>query len=153
MDLDALFPGRSRSEHPPSRDDVPLESFKIVHVAPTGNEPHVYVTQGASEHGREFLVLSRRAFEGHVELLTSVAYFQSFYGLDVGSTYKFARGYYPGSTLNRLLVSAREVVPGVACLVPITEDEEKLVRAKGAAALEELLASADTLAEDRPSVA
>jgi hypothetical protein len=152
MDLDALFPGRSRSEHAPSRDDVPLASFKIVHVAPAGDEPHIYVTRGAAEHGHEFLLLSRKTFEGHVELLTSVAYFQSFYGLDVGSTYKFARGYYPGSTLNRLLVSAREVAPGFAWLIPITEDEEKLVRAKGAPALEELLASADTLAEDRPSV-
>jgi hypothetical protein len=152
MNLDALFPGRARSEHAPSRDDLPLASLKVLHVAPAGLEPHVYVTHGAAEHGREFLLLSRRAFEGHLDLLTSVAYFQCFYGLDVGTTYKFARGYFPGSTLNRLLVSSREVVPGFAWLVPITEDEEKLARSRGAGALEELLARVDTLAEDRSSV-
>lgn len=153
MDLSTIFPGRERFPHPPSRDDLPLASFQVVHVAPAADEPHAYVTEGASEHGHEFLVLSRRAFFGHVDLLTSVAYFQSFYGLDEGSIYKFARGYFPGSPLNRLLVSARKPVAGFAWLVPITEDEERFARAHGAGALEERLAAADVLAESRASVA
>jgi hypothetical protein len=152
MDLEALFPGRARTEHAATRDDMPLASFAVVHLAPADGEPHLYVTRGASEHGHEFALLSRRAFDGHVGLLTSVAYFQSFYGLEPGSTYKFAHGYFPGSTLNRLLVSARDDLPGFAWLVPITDDEEKYVRKHGAAALAERLARADLLAEERTPV-
>ena len=103
MDLDALFPGQERTTHKPTRDDLPLAAFEVIHVA---GAPHVYVTRGAVEHGRDFALYAPKADAWLVDVLTSVAYFQSFYGLEVGQTYKFARGWLPGSMLNRFLVSS-----------------------------------------------
>jgi hypothetical protein len=155
MDLDALFPGRARTAHPSPRDDLPLASFSVVHVAPAAAaEPPVYRTQGAAEHGHEFVLLSPRQEDAWlVDVLTSVAYFQSFYGLEVGQTYKFAFGWLPGSQLNRLFAHSATEVQGFVRLIPITEDEEKLVKKQGAAALEGLLRGKDLLAVERPSVA
>lgn len=154
MDLDALFPGRARTAHEPARDDLPLEKFEVVHVEPAdASQPHVYLTLGAAEHGHEFVLLAPRAEDAWlVDVLTSVAYFQSFYGLEVGQTYKFARGWLPGSMLNRLLLHSKPEVDGFVRLVPITEDEEKHAKKHGAPALEERLARVDALAVDRSSV-
>jgi hypothetical protein len=149
MDLDALFPGCERTTHKPTRDDLPLASFEVIHVA---SAPHVYFTRGAAEHGIEFALLAPKADAWLVDVLTSVAYYQSFYGLEVGQSYKFARGWLPGSMLNRLLVSTQELAPGVARLLPITEDEEKHAKRHGAPVLEALLAKVDALAVDRASV-
>ncbi|MEZ0231092.1 MAG: hypothetical protein ACAI25_20925 [Planctomycetota bacterium] len=152
MDLSALFPGRETTSHPPPRDDLPLAKFEVVHVAPSGDEPHVYVTQGASEHGHEFLLYTPKSDPWFIDVLTSVSYYQSFYGLELGQTYKFARGWLPGSQLNRLLLHSERVGDFVR-LVPITEDEEKLVKSQGAPALEARLQGADLLAVDRAPVA
>jgi hypothetical protein len=150
MNLDVLYPGQERTTHKPTRDDLPLAAFEVIHVA---GAPHVYITRGAAEHGRDFALLSPKADAWLVDVLTSVAYYQSFYGLEIGQTYKFARGWLPGSMLNRLLVSSQELAPGVARLLPITEDEEKHAKRHGAPALEALLAGVDALAVDRASVA
>ncbi|HZU97618.1 MAG TPA: hypothetical protein VFF73_13040 [Planctomycetota bacterium] len=153
MDLDSVFPNHTRTEHKATRDDLPIADFKILHYAPRGEGPHFYLTHGAAENGSDFLLLSPREHAGHVDLLTSVAYYQCFYGLGVGSFYKYARGYFPESHLNRLYVSAGLplAVPAL-WLVPVTEDEEKFAKAKGTAELEKLLATIDPLDEKRSSV-
>jgi hypothetical protein len=154
MDLDALFPGRERRSHGATRDDLPLERFEVVHVAPGApGEAHVYLTQGAGETGSELVILSPREDAWLVDVLTSVAYFQCFYGFERGDAYKYARGWLPNSMLNRLLAASTSPVEGFLRLVPITEDEEKLAKKQGAAALEALLASVDPLAVDRASLA
>ena len=81
-----------------------LPELAIVSAVPSGERPWLYATLGASEAtrdeptGLEFFLLSPSEERTHRDTLSSVAYFNSFYGLEAGRTFKVGRGWFPDAT-------------------------------------------------------
>lgn len=134
----------------------------------------MYVTVGAwraadERHRFEFFILSPTETAAHVETLAMIANFHADprYALHLGSTVNIGRPWIEGSAADNLLVSLPYPYgPGLEwCdtptgkvqmlwLVPITSAEAAFARARGTAALEELLEKSDenVIAADRRSL-
>jgi hypothetical protein len=153
--LSRAFPGRdlarvAATAH--ARQELPrLEVARFAPARP--GDPWVYSTLGAWEatrdgpFGEEFFMLSPKEDERHVETLSSVAYYHSFYGLEEGSVYRVARGWFFDSSCDRFLFVAPadfaglewlEAAPRVRFLrcLPITQDEAEHLKAHGRASLD-----------------
>jgi hypothetical protein len=173
--LARAWPGRATELRPgmPEAREA-LGALDVARFAPgRPGEPWVYATVGAWQAtrelslGLEFFLLSPREDERHVETLSSVAYFHSFYGLDEGSVLRVARGWFFDSACDRFLV----VAPGPGLgelewvdfggrrvrtlrLLPVTQDEDEFQKKNGRAALDARFAASrvDFLDPKRASV-
>jgi hypothetical protein len=154
--LERAFPGRALTRGPATdhaRQELPrLEVARLAPARP--GEPWVYSTLGAWEAtregplGEEFFLLSPKEDERHVETLSSVAYYHSFYGLEEGSVYRVARGWFFDSSCDRFFfvppagelaaLEWLEATPRVRFLrcLPITQDEAEHLKAHGRASLD-----------------
>lgn len=122
-----------------------LPDLAILRLEPgSPGAPWVYATLGAwaatkeLDEGLEFVLLSPREDERHVETLSSVAYYHAFYGHDEGSIYRVARGWFFESSCDRFLFAAlSELRVGsrrvrVLRCVPVTPEEAETARDAGA---------------------
>ena len=158
--VEKLWPGRDREEARGTRqirEVVP--GFEVARLAPaTPGEPWLYVTLGVSlaspddPTGLELVLPSPRENPRHVETLSSCGYFHSFYGLDLGKTMRVAHGWFLDSPCDRLVLAFEHAMAEVAGrpvrfvrLVPITRDEETVLRESGLPALLTRLEGIDVL--------
>jgi Suppressor of fused protein (SUFU) len=149
--------------------------FRVARYAPpTGNDPWLYVTFGASEvqpdgERTEFFLLSPVETPRHVESLAMVAYFHAdpTYGVTEGKILDIGRPWLEGSDADHLLASkplpyapdfewCRTGAGDVRFLwlVPITRAEAAFARQHGVEALEDALedSGVDVMDAERPAV-
>lgn len=153
--LARAFPGRTARVGPATahaREALP--ELRVARLEPArAGEPWVYSTVGAwaatkeQGEGVEFVLLSPREDERHVETLSSVAYFHSFYGLDEGSVYRVARGWFFDSTCGSFFFTAPSEIAGLEWLpvggrrihflrcLPVSTEEAELAKKSGQEAL------------------